>query len=138
MRPFEYRFSPVAANVSLVRHTLGDWLTLQGVTGTDRDDLVLIASELCANALRAASGAPGSLALRARADCDAIVVEVEDDGEGFELPPPPTDGDLPDPDSESGRGLFLVGVLADELRVAVEHGRTVVSAVKRAVLPSHN
>ena len=138
MRPFEYRFSPVASNVSLVRHTLGDWLTLQGVTGTDRDDLVLIASELCANAVRAASGAPGSLALRARADGDSIVVEVEDDGDGFELPPTTTDGDLPDPDAESGRGLFLVGVLADQLRVAVGNGRTVVSAVKRAVLPTHN
>lgn len=138
MRPFEYRFSPVAANVSLVRHTLRDWLTLQDVTGTDRDDLVLIASELCANAVRAASGAPGSLALRARADGDSIVVEVEDDGDGFELPPPANDGDLPDPDAESGRGLFLVGVLADELRVAVDSGRTVVSAVKRAVLPAHN
>jgi serine phosphatase RsbU (regulator of sigma subunit)/anti-sigma regulatory factor (Ser/Thr protein kinase) len=138
MRPFEYRVSPVAANVSLVRHTLRDWLTLQDVTGTDRDDLVLIASELCANAVHAASGAPGSLALRARADGDAIVVEVEDDGEGFELPPAPTDGDLPDPDAESGRGLFLVGVLADELRVAVDNGHTVVSAVKRAVLPTRN
>ncbi len=138
MRPFEYRFSPVAANVSLVRHTLDDWLTLQGVTGSDRDDLVLIASELCANALRAASGAPGSLALRARADGDAIVLEVEDDGEGFELRPAATDGDLPDPDAESGRGLFLVGVLADDLRVTVDSGHTVVSAVKRAVLPAHN
>jgi serine phosphatase RsbU (regulator of sigma subunit)/anti-sigma regulatory factor (Ser/Thr protein kinase) len=134
MRPVEYRFSPTAANVSLVRHTLSDWLALQGVTGTDRDDLVLIASELCANAVRAASGAPGSLALRARAQGDAVVIEVEDDGEGFELPPLRTDGDLPDVDAESGRGLFLVGVLADDLRVTVERGRTVVTAAKRAVL----
>lgn len=134
MRPFEYRFSPMAANVSLVRHTLGDWLTLQGVVGTDRDDLLLIASELCSNAVRAGSGAPGSLALRARADEDAVVIDVEDDGEGFELPAAATDGDLPDVDAETGRGLFLVRVLADDLRVSVEDGRTVVSVVKRAVL----
>jgi serine phosphatase RsbU (regulator of sigma subunit)/anti-sigma regulatory factor (Ser/Thr protein kinase) len=137
MRPFEYRFSPMPANVSLVRHTLGDWLGLQDVTGTDRDDLLLISSELCTNAVRAGSGAPASLALRARADGDAVVLEMEDDGEGFELPPVWADEDgLPDVASERGRGLFLVRALADELTVAKVGGRTVVRAVKRAVLPT--
>jgi serine phosphatase RsbU (regulator of sigma subunit)/anti-sigma regulatory factor (Ser/Thr protein kinase) len=137
MRPFEYRFSPMSANVSLVRHTLGDWLGLQNVGGTDLDDLLLISSELCTNAVRASSGAPSSLALRARAEGDAVVLEIEDDGDGFELPPLWADEDgVPDVTSERGRGLFLVRALADELSVASAGGHTIVRAVKRAVLPT--
>ena len=111
-------------------------LSLQDVTGTDQDDLLLMASELCSNALRAGSGAPASLALRARAEGDAIVLEVEDDGDGFELPPLWADGELPDVESERGRGLFLVSALADDIAVTTGGGRTVVRAVKRAVLPT--
>src|SRR5207248_11632035 len=74
-----------------------------------------------------------SLALRAWSDGDSVVVEVEDDGTGFELAIT-TDGQ-PDPQADEGRGLFVVASLADQLDVFRRGHRTVVEAVKRAVLP---
>src|SRR5207237_48047 len=82
---------------------------------------------------RALAGAPGALSLRAWGEDDAIVVEVSDDGGGFEWG---GDDDPPDPDVDEGRGLFLVSTLADQLDVERDGERTVVRAVKRAVLPS--
>lgn len=136
--PFSYRFSPSLANISLVRHFLADWLTLQGVEGTDHDDLLLVASELSSNAVRAASGAPGALALRARVDGDAIVIEVHDDGKGLAWAPLDADA-LPDPEADQGRGLFLVTALSDAVEIIAgdpdDAPGTTVRAVKRAVMP---
>jgi serine/threonine-protein kinase RsbW len=132
--PFEYRFSPVAATVPLARHLLADWLEHVSVDAEDAADLVLAASELCANAVRFASGAPGALELRAWCDADSIVVEVEDDGPGMEWPL--ERGEPPDPEADEGRGLFIADAFTDELTARREGGRTVVRAVKKAVLPS--
>jgi anti-sigma regulatory factor (Ser/Thr protein kinase) len=134
LSPFEYRFSPTPATIPLSRHLLADWLEHLDLDDGERADLLLVASELCSNAVRHASGLPGSLFLRAWAEGDAVVVEVEDDGSGFE----PTvfyDDDLPDPEAEQGRGLYVVEALADELSVSRSDDHTVVRAVRRAVLP---
>jgi serine phosphatase RsbU (regulator of sigma subunit)/anti-sigma regulatory factor (Ser/Thr protein kinase) len=131
--PFEYQFSPNAVTVPLARHLFGDWLEQVLKEGSDREDLMLMVSELCTNAVRFSSGAPGALSLRAWGEDDAIVVEVSDDGEGFEWV---GDDDVPDPEVDEGRGLFLVSTLADQLDVERNGERTVVRAVKRAVLPT--
>ena len=70
--------------------------------------------------------------MQAWGDDDAIVVEVSDDGGGFDWQG--TD-DVPDPEADEGRGLFLVTTLTDEVEVIRRGERTVVRAVKRAVLP---
>ena len=132
---FEYRFSPSLATVPLARHLLADWLEHFSLDEGERADLLLVASELCSNAVRHASGAPGALVLRAWAEGDAIVVEVQDDGAGFELTPR-YDDELPDPEAERGRGLYVVEALTDEVSVSREEDRTVVRAVRRAVLPT--
>src|SRR5205807_931331 len=80
LAPFEFRFSPSPASVGLARHFLSDWLTFQNVDGDDIDDILLVASELATNAVKAASGEERSVTLRARHDEDAIVLEAEDDG----------------------------------------------------------
>ncbi len=129
---FEYRFSPSLATVPLARHLLGDWLEHLGLEEGERGDLMLIASELCSNAVRHATGEHGALAMRAWADADAVVVEVEDDGPGMELSPRLED---PDVDAEQGRGLYVVRALSDDLSVSRVGERTVVRAVRRAVLP---
>jgi serine phosphatase RsbU (regulator of sigma subunit)/anti-sigma regulatory factor (Ser/Thr protein kinase) len=129
---FEYRFSPSLATVPLARHLLGDWLEHLALDDGERADLLLVASELCSNAVRHASGRPGALAMRAWADADAVVVEVEDDGAGMELSHRLEDPDL---DAEQGRGLYVVRALTDDLSVRRVHERTVVRAVRRAVLP---
>ncbi|MDQ4071002.1 MAG: SpoIIE family protein phosphatase, partial [Actinomycetota bacterium] len=132
LNAFEYRFSPSLATVPLARHLLGDWLEHLALDDVERADLLLVASELCSNAVRHASGKPGALAIRAWADADALVVEVEDDGAGMELDDRPDDPDL---DAEQGRGLYVVRALTDDLTVRRVNDRTVVRAVRRAVLP---
>lgn len=134
LAPFEYRFSPSRATIPLARHLLSDWLEHIAVEDAERADLVLVASELCANAVRHASGAPSALSLRAWAEGDAIVVEVEDDGEGFELDSL-YDDEVPDLTAERGRGLYVVEALTDEVSVRRDGERTVVRVVRRAVLP---
>lgn len=131
--PFHYRFSPSTATVPLARHLFADWLGYQPVDPIHRGDLLFVATELCTNAVRAASGAPGSVELRASIDRDAVVIEVEDDGGGLVvvdsgrvLAPPAED--------ESGRGLFLVGALTDELEIFRRNSHTVARCVKRAAL----
>jgi anti-sigma regulatory factor (Ser/Thr protein kinase) len=129
---FEYAFSPSLATVPLARHLLGDWLEHLGIDDDERADLLLVASELCSNAIRHASGKPGALAMRAWADADAVVVEVEDDGAGMELSHRMEDPDL---EAEQGRGIYVVRALTDDLTVRRVDERTVVRAIRRAVLP---
>jgi serine phosphatase RsbU (regulator of sigma subunit)/anti-sigma regulatory factor (Ser/Thr protein kinase) len=129
---FEYRFSPSLATVPLARHLLADWLEHMAIEDAERADLLLVASELCSNAVRHASGTPGALTMRAWADADALVVEVEDDGAGMELSHRLEDPDL---DAEQGRGLYVVRALTDDLTVHRVDERTVVRATRRAVLP---
>ena len=131
--PFEYQFSPNAVTVPLARNLFSDWLENVGADPSDAEDLLLTVSELCTNAVRFSSGAPGALAVHAWGDEDAIVIEVSDDGGGFEWQPV---AEVPDADADEGRGLFLVSTLVDELDVGRRNGRTVVTAIKRAVLPT--
>src|SRR5207244_6624280 len=63
--PFEHRFTATAAGVSVARHLLADWLVRLPVDGPAAEDLLLITGELCANAVRHASGLPGSVVVRA-------------------------------------------------------------------------
>src|ERR1700730_3346033 len=99
--------------VGVARHLLQDWLGAQPVDGAAIDDLLIVATELCANAIEASTGAERAIALRARADRDALVLEVEDDGPGFAWPEW-TDDEPPDLAIERGGGLFLVRALSDE------------------------
>lgn len=134
--PFVYRFSPSTATVPLVRHFFHDWLRHQPVDPELHEDLLFVATELCSNSVRAASGAPGSIQLRAEVDHGAVVLEIEDDGEGYELDPENTP---PQPDAEAGRGLFLVRALTDEVTVERGDGRTFTRCVMAsAILPDRN
>jgi PAS domain S-box-containing protein len=133
LRPLEHWFSPHTVSVPLARHLLEDWLRNQPVDPACVADVVLMASELCSNAVAASSGSPRSLALRAWIAGGDVVVEVSDDGPGISLPDRPDD-DPPDAALERGRGLYIVRVLADEVATVVEDGgRTAVRAVKRSV-----
>jgi len=130
--PFQYQFSPNAVTVPLARNLFRDWLDQLGVEEADAEDLLLAVSELCTNAVRFGSGAPGSLSVEAWGAGDAVVVEVSDDGTGFEWRPA---DEVPDPESDEGRGLFLVSTMVDTVDVERRGDRTVVRAVKRAILP---
>ncbi|MDQ6617207.1 MAG: SpoIIE family protein phosphatase [Actinomycetota bacterium] len=133
LAPLEYRFTPTSAAVPLARHFLEDWLVRVPVDRAEADDLLLVATELAANAVRHASGHPGSVALRASVHGPDVTVEVEDDG-GEPLPLPGPADDLPDGLAERGRGMFLVRALVDQLDSRVIDGHTIVRAVRRAVV----
>lgn len=130
--PFTHKFRPSEAVVPLARHLLADWLANQPVEAADVEDLPLVVSELCTNAVRAARS---EVILRAWADGDALVVEVEDDG-GRAVPPRRVglEPEVPSVNDEHGRGLYLAESLTDEMTTRVEDGRTIVRATRRAVL----
>lgn len=133
LSPLEYRFTPTTAAVPLARHLLEDWLVRVPVERSEADDLLLVATELAANAVRHASGDHGSVLLRASVHGADVTLEVEDDsGQPMALPGP--SDDLPDPMAERGRGLFLVRALVDQLECDIIEGRTVVRAVRRSVV----
>lgn len=133
LAPFVHQFSPQPAAVPLARHLLGDWLLRVPVDPDAVDALLLAVSELCSNAVRHATGAPGAVHLHAWTEGDAVLIDVSDDGGSLA-----TVGngsvDLPDPDAEQGRGLFLVRELSDEVTSRVDGGRSTVRIVKRAVV----
>ncbi len=139
LAPLVHRFTPSTAAVPVARHLLRDWLQRVPVDDDTIDGLLIVASELCANAVRHASGAPGSVALRAWADGDSVVVEVRDDGRADDLSlfaGASFDDELPDPEAEAGRGLFLVRQLTDDVSATSDDDGTVVRVVKRAVIGS--
>lgn len=129
--PFRYRFSPLLAMLPLVRHSFDDWLGYQPIDATYRTDLLFAASELCTNAMRASTGAPRSVELRAGIEGDSVWIEVEDDGPGFL---PSDRADPPDPETEAGRGIFLVRALTDDIEVERRDGHTVTRCFKRAAV----
>jgi anti-sigma regulatory factor (Ser/Thr protein kinase) len=99
------------------------------------DDLLVTVSELVTNAVRAASGEPGGVSLRAWDEEDRLVLEVEDDGGGF-IGDLPDEVHLPDLDATGGRGLFLVRALADEIDVLPGANGTIVRATRRGIFPT--
>lgn len=133
LAPFGHQFSPQSAAVPLARHLLKDWLELVPVEAVAVDSLLLAVSELCSNAVRHATGAPGSIQLRAWAENDDVHIEVSDDGGSLEWSDHRAE-ELPDPEAEQGRGLFLVRELVDEVTTSVVGGRSVVQVVRWAVV----
>jgi len=130
--PFSHRFHANEAVVPLARRLLADWLANQPVEAADVEDLPLVVSELCTNAVRAARS---EVVLRAWAEGDALVIEVEDDG-GQPLPQRPHgfEPEVPSTGADHGRGIYLAESLTDEMTTRVEDGRTIVRATRRAVL----
>ena len=132
--PLIHHFSPHAAAVPVARHLLRDWLRLVPVDDEAANSLLLVASELCSNAVRHSTGAPAAVRLRAWTEDDAVLIEVSDDGGAVPGADPLQDSEVPDPEAEQGRGLFLVRELTDEVTSRVEDGRSIVGVVKRAVV----
>jgi serine phosphatase RsbU (regulator of sigma subunit)/anti-sigma regulatory factor (Ser/Thr protein kinase) len=133
LAPLVHRFSPTPAAVTIARHLLHDWLTMVPAEPEGSENVLLVASELCSNAVRHASGEPGGITLTAWVDGDDVVVEVKDDGKGL-APATVVSDEPPDPEAEEGRGLFLVRTIADELSFDVHDDGTSVRAVHWSVV----
>ena len=106
---FSERVVPGPPAVSRSRQRLREWLAPR--LGGDTElagDVVLVANELVTNAERAARGL---VDLHVWLDDDRVVVDVADDGPGAALQVPPAVA--PRVDATRGRGLHIVGRLAD-------------------------
>ena len=132
--PFEHRLSPSPATVPIARNLLREWLIRVPVEEDAVQDLMLIATELCANAVEHARWDTGGVCLRARSEGPDVVIEVEDDGGGLSWPH--VDVEPPDPEAEQGRGLWLVHTLADEVVPEFDGTHTVVRARYRNISPA--
>lgn len=130
--PFEHRLSQSMAAVSVSRGLLREWLVRVPVDADAIHDLLLAATELCANAVEHATWQGGGVVIRAFTEGADVIVEVQDDGGGLawpQLAPEP-----PDPRAEHGRGLWLVRTFTDEVTRDTSDGRTRIRCVKRAVV----
>lgn len=117
------------ADLSDVRSEFGEWLRDLGVDDERVDDLLVVVSELAANAVRESAPDATLPTLRARCDDHRIVLEVSNEvdivthGEGK------GDWDLDDPLRTGGRGLLVVSALADDVDVDVDGRRLSVRCV---------
>jgi anti-sigma regulatory factor (Ser/Thr protein kinase) len=114
-RAFPGKPDQVACARAFVRSALGNCPAL--------DDIVMLASELCANAVRhTASADGGSFEVTVRLLRESARIEVRDDGGSATIPQAGDPGEA----SEYGRGLRIVAALADDWGYQDdEHGRTV-------------
>ena len=107
------------------RRALTGWL---GEQGRPCDDAALVAGELLANAMVRASSA---VVLAARLTGGQLHLEVRDDGAGFEGAAAD-----PRPEDERGRGLAIVGALAQDVRVSSSPTGSSVSVVLDVAPPT--
>jgi serine/threonine-protein kinase RsbW len=117
-----------ARYVGVMREVAGCVLRELGIPASSIDDVQLVVTEACSNAVRHAEGSDEySVGLSVGAgDC---VIEVTDFGPGF-VPGSGGQADV-DPDDEEGRGLVLMRALVDDLDFAREDDTTRVRLVKR-------
>ncbi|MFJ3170270.1 ATP-binding protein [Streptomyces roseus] len=122
----EQRFPRARASARAVRQFVGDTLAGWGVS--DRwDDMRLCASEMAANAVLHGAPPGREFSVRLTREGEGMWIEVRDSGPGRPVPW------RPGSEAERGRGLWLVGVLADEFEVREEVvGKTVRAGFKVA------
>ncbi|MFF3269510.1 ATP-binding protein [Streptomyces chrestomyceticus] len=120
-RQWKMQFTASAKCVSLARRLAGDVLDAWGYAQDDAARVLLVCSELAANAVQHA-GVPGRL----------FEVRVEDEGAACLVEVSDASRRMPrrvraDEEAEHGRGLWLVSVLAEEVgdRLRTPLGKTV-------------
>jgi two-component sensor histidine kinase len=95
------------ASAALVRHSIATDLAEQRVSTDCIDDVVLVASELVANALvHAPPSQEADLNITWQLDPDSVLVEVDDDSPDMPLRRTVSSS------ATRGRGLFIVAALA--------------------------
>ena len=123
-----------AEEVSALRREVMAYLRRHADPDSDLAGAEVVVAELLANAFQ---HAPGPAWVRASWMGPRPRLEVHDVGPGFTL-----DRDLPQPTGESGRGLYLVGAIAEEVKRDAKPGHgskvTVTLPVRRRVQASHD
>lgn len=109
-----------------MRHEVGGWLGSHGLATVTVDDLLLVLSELCTNAIEASTSGDPPVLVRVHRTDATISLEVENSGAAFEEA---LDKQQKRTDPSRGRGLIIVRALADEVAMQFHDGRCIVRAV---------
>lgn len=104
------------AALPTTRHAAAEWLARGPVDAATRDDVLLVLTELVANAVALAAG-PVTVALST--GDDGVRLSVANPPTAATLPPPDRWED-PGPDGERGRGLAIVRRLCPVVTVAID------------------
>lgn len=129
--PQELRLDLPAAHVAarMARHLVRQFARSGGVSGTELDNLVLIADELLSNAVDHGGGngsmeeveleRPVRMGLALALDSGGWEIRVSDQGGGdpVEVDALVHPEGLPDLENERGRGFFLLAQMVDSLEV---------------------
>jgi anti-sigma regulatory factor (Ser/Thr protein kinase) len=110
-----------------LREQLRTWLTDAEVESTTRDDLLLVATELCTNAIEATADSE-PVEVQVSVDATALRLSVANVAATLERDRPPDlqHGSL----QERGRGLAIVRSLVDTMVMTSDDGRTVVRTMQ--------
>ncbi|MFJ9710881.1 ATP-binding protein [Streptomyces sp. NPDC101234] len=133
-QPRERQFTSHPASAAHARSFVADALAEWGLDGQS-DDILVCVSELATNAIEHAAPAGQDFLVRVSLGNERLRVEVRDQGDGI-----PTVRDATADDCH-GRGLILVGALADDWGVAYGAGvsKTVWAEFKPCVpVPGHD
>jgi anti-sigma regulatory factor (Ser/Thr protein kinase) len=114
--------------VRLARHALADQMDAAGVSGVERDDAILVLSELVSNSVKHAAALPsGEIAVRWAVSADEVHIEITDGG-GATMPR----AGVAALSALGGRGLEIVRTLCRRWGVIEgEQGVTVWADVPR-------
>lgn len=118
----EVRLRVIAPVKEKLHETLTDW----GITGVDRDDLMSIAYELLANAVRHSPPGRHQVSLFLFPEGNRLVVTVHDSSRAKPFIPADAVGN---PFAESGRGMVVVDGLSERWNSALTAGGKKVWAV---------
>lgn len=113
-----------STEVGVVRERIGQAAVSAGLGIERLEDVRLATSELVANAFEHGSHAQAAL-VRAEEHVEVRVINTATPG----TVPPPSEWKLPGPLSITGRGLAVVGAVADETSVIWDHDRVTISAL---------
>jgi anti-sigma regulatory factor (Ser/Thr protein kinase) len=121
------------ASVAHARHVLASQLARAGVGATERDDAVLVLSELVSNAVRHADPLPGGdILVRWAIWPETLHLEIVDGGGGTH-----PHANAPPATALGGRGLEIVRTLSSSWGVdEVEHRVTVWADLARSGAPA--
>ena len=122
-----HRFAPHVSELGLARLILRQWLREQQADERMVEEMVVVASELCTNAVQHAGS--GVAELRAWREDDSLIVEVEavDRPRGVS----PIVRDLEDPLAEGGRGMVIVERFCDDVALSLEGRQRTVRCRRR-------
>lgn len=125
---FSIALPRAAYTVPVMRQFMGGALEARGVCASCLSDILVAATEACANVVDHGDPAPG-YEVSARIGDDFCALEITHTGRRFNpaaVPPRPA------PDSESGRGIFLMRELMDRIVFGTDPaGRVAVRMARR-------